>query len=206
MGGEFCVAEESGDDLTAVWVAGQQDEGCALALGEAGAGQTPLFIQRDATIDISFHGVPPLYIFFIIAEKQGKSKTDPAKQTGAKKARWPIDKYPWGVYDRGKKTGGDTMSCCTQERHKHRTPEEQKTLQNRLSRIEGQIRGLRGMIEKNAYCPDILTQSAAAAAALNAFNRELLTMHIRTCVAEDIRAGKDEVIDELTVTLQKLMK
>lgn len=98
------------------------------------------------------------------------------------------------------------MSCCTQERHKHRTPEEQKTLQNRLSRIEGQIRGLRGMIEKNAYCPDILTQSAAAAAALNAFNRELLTMHIRTCVAEDIRAGKDEVIDELTVTLQKLMK
>lgn len=98
------------------------------------------------------------------------------------------------------------MSCCTQEKHKHRTQQEQKALQNRLSRIEGQIRGLRGMIERDAYCTDILTQSAAAAAALNAFNRELLAAHIRTCVAEDIRAGKDEVIDELTQTLQKLMK
>lgn len=98
------------------------------------------------------------------------------------------------------------MSCCTQEKHKHRTQQEQKALQNRLSRIEGQIRGLRGMIERAAYCTDILTQSAAAAAALNAFNRELLAAHIRTCVADDIRAGKDEVIDELTQTLQKLMK
>lgn len=98
------------------------------------------------------------------------------------------------------------MSCCTQEKHKHRTQQEQKALQNRLSRIEGQIRGLRGMIERDAYCTDILTQSAAAAAALNAFNRELLAAHIRTCVADDIRAGKDEVIDELTQTLQKLMK
>ena len=98
------------------------------------------------------------------------------------------------------------MSCCTQEKHKHRSQQEQKALQNRLSRIEGQIRGLRGMIERDAYCTDILTQSAAAAAALNAFNRELLAAHIRTCVADDIRAGKDEVIDELTQTLQKLMK
>ncbi|WP_288595840.1 metal-sensing transcriptional repressor, partial [uncultured Ruminococcus sp.] len=76
----------------------------------------------------------------------------------------------------------------------------------RLNRIEGQIRGIRGMVEKNAYCPDILVQVAAANAALNAFNKELLANHIRTCVADDIRAGKDEVIDELVITLQKLMK
>ena len=62
------------------------------------------------------------------------------------------------------------------------------------------------MIERDAYCTDILTQSAAAAAALNAFNRELLASHIRTCVRSDIQAGNDEVIDELLSTLQKLMK
>ena len=98
------------------------------------------------------------------------------------------------------------MPCCPYEKHKYRLEKERRALQNRLSRIEGQIRGLRGMIERDAYCTDILTQSAAAAAALNAFNRELLAVHIRTCVADDIRAGKDEVIDELTDTLQKLMK
>ena len=70
----------------------------------------------------------------------------------------------------------------------------------------GQIRGIRGMVENDAYCPDILVQSAAAGAALNAFNKELLASHIRTCVVEDIRDGKDEVIDELVATLQKLMK
>ena len=77
---------------------------------------------------------------------------------------------------------------------------------HRLNRIEGQIRGIRGMVENDAYCPDILVQSAAAGAALNAFNKELLASHIRTCVVEDIRDGKDEVIDELVATLQKLMK
>ena len=77
---------------------------------------------------------------------------------------------------------------------------------HRLNRIEGQIRGIRGMVENNAYCPDILVQSAAVTAAMNAFNKELLASHIRTCVAQDIRDGKDEVIDELVGTLQKLMK
>ena len=81
-----------------------------------------------------------------------------------------------------------------------------RKLIHRLNRIEGQIRGIRGMVEKNAYCPDILVQVAAVNAALNAFNKELLANHIRTCVADDIRAGKDEVIDELVATLQKLMK
>ena len=94
-------------------------------------------------------------------------------------------------------------SCC---RHKDRTPEEHKALLNRLSRIEGQIRGIRGMVEKDAYCPDILTQVAAASAALNSFSKVLLASHIKTCVAQDIRAGKDETIDELLTTLQKLMR
>ena len=97
------------------------------------------------------------------------------------------------------------MECCC-ARKKLRTEEEQKALMNRLNRIEGQIRGLRGMLEKDAYCPDILTQASAANAALNAFCRELLASHVRTCVAEDIRAGKDETIDELLATLQKLMQ
>ncbi|MDD6798783.1 MAG: metal-sensing transcriptional repressor [Clostridia bacterium] len=83
---------------------------------------------------------------------------------------------------------------------------EYKSLINRLNRIEGQIRGIKGMIERDAYCTDILVQSAAVSAAVNAFNKELLANHIKSCVAEDIRAGKDEVIDELVVTLQKLMK
>ena len=96
--------------------------------------------------------------------------------------------------------------CCCLQRKKERSPEEYAKLINRLNRIEGQIRGIRGMVENGAYCPDILVQSAAVSAAMNAFNRELLANHIRTCVADDIRQGKDEVIDELVVTLQKLMK
>lgn len=96
-------------------------------------------------------------------------------------------------------------SCCC-HKTKDRTEEEMRRLLNRLSRIEGQIRGIRRMVEQDAYCTDILTQSAAVTAAMNAFNRDLLANHIRTCVADDIRAGKDEVIDDLVATLQKLMK
>ena len=94
--------------------------------------------------------------------------------------------------------------CCC--KIKERSEEEYKDLIHRLNRIEGQIRGIRGMVEKNAYCTDILTQVAAVTAALNAFNRELLAEHIKTCVASDIRSGKDETVDELIATLQKLMK
>ena len=96
--------------------------------------------------------------------------------------------------------------CCCTERTKKRSEEELRSLTNRLNRIEGQIRGIRGMLEKNAYCPDILAQAAAANAALNAFSRELLSNHIHSCVAEDIRAGRDETIDELLATLAKLMR
>ena len=89
---------------------------------------------------------------------------------------------------------------------KVRSEKEFKALLNRLSRIEGQVRGVRSMLENDAYCNDILIQSAAVNAAVNAFNKELLASHIRNCVARDIRDGKDETIDELVATLQKLMK
>ena len=97
-------------------------------------------------------------------------------------------------------------TICPCQKIKERSPEEAKQLTNRLNRIEGQIRGIRGMVEKNVYCTDILMQVAAANAALNAFTRELLANHIRTCVAQDIRYGKDDTIDELVATLQKLME
>ena len=97
------------------------------------------------------------------------------------------------------------MECCSQ-RTKERSEKELKSLLNRLSRIEGQIRGIRKMVESDAYCPDILIQVSAANAALNSFNKELLSNHIRTCVSEDIRNGKDETVDELCFVLQKLMK
>ena len=95
--------------------------------------------------------------------------------------------------------------CCS-HKTKHRSEEEYKALLNRLSRIEGQVRGIRKMVETDCYCTDILTQVSAVQAALNAFNRELLSNHIRTCVANDLRNGKDETIDELVTTLQKMMK
>ena len=96
--------------------------------------------------------------------------------------------------------------CCCSEKQTMRSEEQKKALLNRLKRIEGQVRGIQAMIEKDAYCNDILIQSAAVNAAVNAFNKELLASHIRGCVARDIREGKDEVIDELVATLQKLMK
>ena len=100
----------------------------------------------------------------------------------------------------------DAPGCACCAKTTERSDEVRRKLINRLNRLEGQIRGLRGMVEKNIYCTDILTQVAAANAALNSFNKELLASHIRGCVANDIRDGKDEVIDELVQTLQKLMK
>lgn len=98
------------------------------------------------------------------------------------------------------------MESCGCHKTKERSEEEYKRLINRLNRIEGQIRGIRGMVERSAYCPDILDQVAAANAALNAFAKELLSEHIRTCVTRDIREGRDETVGELLATLQKLMK
>ena len=97
-------------------------------------------------------------------------------------------------------------STCCCHKSKHRTEEETTALIKRLNRIEGQVRGIRQMVENERYCPDILIQSAAATAALHAFSKVLLSAHIRTCVADDIRNGKDETIDELLATLGQLMK
>lgn len=93
--------------------------------------------------------------------------------------------------------------CC---RIKERSEEEYKDLIHRLNRVEGQIRGIKGMLEKDAYCIDILNQVSAANCALNSFTKVLLSNHIKSCVADDIRDGNDEKLDELVKTLQKLMK
>lgn len=101
----------------------------------------------------------------------------------------------------------DHVKCCSCEgRTKERTEKEHKDLIHRLNRIEGQIRGIRGMVERDAYCTDIIVQVAAANAALNSFNKVLLSNHIKTCVTRDIREGKEETVDELLTILQKLMK
>lgn len=98
----------------------------------------------------------------------------------------------------------DENQCC--HKTKERSEKEYKDLIHRLNRIEGQIRGIKGMVEKDVYCADILIQVAAANAALNSFNKVLLANHIRTCVAQDIRDGQEGTIDELVTLLQKLMK
>ena len=95
---------------------------------------------------------------------------------------------------------------CPNCRKKLRSEDDKKALINRLSRIEGQVRGIKGMVEKDSYCPDILIQAAAVSSAIKSFSRELLAEHIRTCVAQDIKDGKDETIDELTELLKKLVK
>jgi DNA-binding FrmR family transcriptional regulator len=97
-------------------------------------------------------------------------------------------------------------ACCCHSKTKQRSQEEYKDLIHRLNRIEGQIRGIKGMVERDAYCPDILVQVAAARAALNSFNKVLLGNHMRTCVVRDIKEGREETVDELLETLQKLMK
>lgn len=94
--------------------------------------------------------------------------------------------------------------CC--HKTKERSDKEYKDLIHRLNRMEGQIRGIKGMVEKDCYCTEILVQVAAVNAALNSFNKVLLANHIRTCVAQDIRDGHEETIDELVTILQKLMK
>lgn len=100
----------------------------------------------------------------------------------------------------------EQSACCDCTRHKHREPGEADALLHRLNRIEGQVRGIRGMVEKEAYCTDILTQVSAVQAALNSFSRELLKNHMKTCVVQDIQNGHLEVVDDLLHTIQKFMK
>lgn len=100
----------------------------------------------------------------------------------------------------------DAGTCCCGERRKLRSEKEYKDLINRLSRIEGQIRGIKGMVERDAYCIDILNQASAASSALSSFCKVILSSHIRTCVTEDVREGHEEKVDELVKTLQKMMR
>lgn len=106
----------------------------------------------------------------------------------------------------------EEKKCCChcqtdgEEKTTERSDEEYKKLMNRLSRIEGQIRGIKRMLENDAYCPDILTQSAAVTSAMNAFSRELLSNHVHHCVVRDIKNGDESTVDELMDTIYKLMK
>ena len=121
-----------------------------------------------------------------------------------------IIQFKEGLYMEDIKENGSSQkakSCCAhKEKHKERSPEEYKDLINRLNRIEGQVRGIKAMVERGAYCPDILIQTSAVNSALNSFSKVLLSNHIRTCVRNDIRDGSDEVVEELVATLQKMMK
>ena len=132
----------------------------------------------------------------------GVYNTDMGNENQAKREQKGI--ASGGVAVESEKGREESCQCC--HKTKERTEKEYKDLIHRLNRIEGQIRGIKGMVEKDAYCPEILVQVAAANAALNSFNKVLLASHIRTCVARDIRDGKEETIDELVATLYKLMK
>lgn len=105
-----------------------------------------------------------------------------------------------------KKENKTANKCCCEMRTKSRSEKEYKDLMNRLNRIEGQVRGVKNMIDNDAYCPDILVQVSAITAALNSFNKVLLANHIETCVVDDLKNGKDGTIEELVGTLKKLMK
>jgi DNA-binding FrmR family transcriptional regulator len=100
----------------------------------------------------------------------------------------------------------ESCPCSCSGKRKERDEKEFKDLMNRLKRIEGQVRGVEGMLENDAYCTDVLIQVSAITSALNSFNKALLANHMRTCVADNLRQGNDEVIDELVTTMQKLMK
>lgn len=99
-----------------------------------------------------------------------------------------------------------TKECCCCEKKKERSSKEIKDMVHRLNRIEGQVRGVKAMVEDNRYCVDILTQVSAIQSALNSFSKCLLSEHIKSCVVENIKAGNEEVVDELCSTIQKLMK
>lgn len=119
---------------------------------------------------------------------------------------------PWGYIISTENNGGDNngaqrlLPVRALPENQERSPEEYRSLMNRLKRIQGQLRGIENMLENNAYCTDIMVQTAAVTAALNSFNKQLLASHMKSCVAQNIREGNDEVIDELLDTLQKMMK
>ena len=155
--------------------------------------------EDDPSVQAILEAVPPEAAKILregLAEMKAEAEAKRAKE--AKRAA--------KAAGQGCCSGKTPGSCCHCERHKHRSEEEVAALQRRLSRIEGQVRGIRGMVERDAYCTDILTQISAVQSALSAVSRELLASHIRTCVVEDIRSGDTAVVDDLIATLQKLMK
>lgn len=103
---------------------------------------------------------------------------------------------------------GDIMGCpyCNENKSTERSEEEKKNLLNRLSRIEGQIKGIKSMIETDRYCVDILMQSSAVSKAFLSLEREILSQHLRTCVARDIKEGKEEIFDETMTVIERLMR
>ncbi len=154
--------------------------------------------EDDPSVQAILEAVPPEAAKILregLAEMKAEAEARRAKTANRAQAA-----------DRGCCSGATPGSCCHCERHKHRSEEEVAALQRRLSRIEGQVRGIRGMVERDAYCTDILTQISAVQSALSAVSRELLASHIRTCVVEDIRKGDTEVVDDLVATIQKMMK
>ncbi|MBF1005494.1 MAG: metal-sensing transcriptional repressor [Lachnospiraceae bacterium] len=128
--------------------------------------------------------------------KEGYSKSKPVLNTDFTPSSAEVD------------TGADPHPgcACHASRKKHRSTAEERDLITRLNRIEGQIRGIKKMLEADAYCPDVLTQVAAARCAMNSFAKVLLASHIRSCVIEDLEAGREETIEELVDTVQKLLK
>ena len=155
--------------------------------------------EDDPSVQVILDAVPPEAAKILregLAEMKAEAEARRAKE--AKRAA--------KAAGQGCCSGATPGSCCHCERHKHRSEEEVAALQRRLSRIEGQVRGIRGMVERDAYCTDILTQISAVQSALSAVSRELLASHIRTCVVEDIRKGDTEVVDDLVATIQKMMK
>lgn len=136
----------------------------------------------------------------------GSASVTPGEKIAASDTAGNEDTAPFADEAVAEQESELSTECCCGPRHKKRTPEEQKALITRLKRIEGQIRGIEKMVENDAYCPDILIQVSAATSALNSFNKTLLGCHIRGCVAQDIRDGRNETIDELCNVLQKLMK
>lgn len=133
----------------------------------------------------------PYYVYTVYIREKNQSAFPPEKNQC-------VQRKP--VMDEKEK------KCCCIAKTKSRSPEEIRKLKNRLSRLEGQINGIKKMIDDNAYCTDILIQISAGQAAFNSFAKEMLATHIKSCVADGIRSGNEEVIDELVQTLQKLMK
>ncbi len=96
--------------------------------------------------------------------------------------------------------------CCYSERKAHHPADFKKKLINRLNRIEGQVRGVRKMIDQDVYCDDVITQITAIRSALSGLSKELFEAHLSSCILEQIQSGSDEIMEELKLTVRRLLK